>query len=135
MVRNVQDAAELPEASYEHHPVEDIEPLSELTEEELRRFLAHMRRMLAWMWDNGHATPNRAMIRAAVVAWVVSPEMLGSPTQLELARMIGKKNKQSINREVVLFRDAFGGYQAQGMRGEDARENMSKKYHERAISH
>jgi hypothetical protein len=124
----VQDAAELPEASYEHHPIEDIEPLADLTDEQLRLFLAHLRKVFAWVWNNGQSTPNRAMIRAAVVSWIISPEMLGSPTQLELARMIGRKNKQSVNREVVLFREAFGGYQAQGMRGNDARKHMAEAY-------
>lgn len=125
----MQNASDLPEASYEHHPVEDLEPLPDLTEDELRRFLAHLRKVFGFIWDHGRATPNRAMIRAAVVAWIVSPEMLGSPTQLELARMIGRKNKQSVNREVVLFREAFNGYQAQGMRGEDARKHMAMAYH------
>tara|TARA_R110000824_G_scaffold401783_1_gene616168 strand:- start:2860 stop:3471 length:612 start_codon:yes stop_codon:yes gene_type:complete len=139
------DAPDRPEASYEAHPVETIEPLPDLSLESLppehreiifrlmgEAFEPLLRFMVEEIKLTGAAEKHSKFdtilkektvtLRTIVAAYVMRPELFGGVSASELARRLGI-NKQRFNWYVTLFRKRLG-YQSHVMRPPKARINM-----------
>lgn len=143
------DAAEDYRASYEHHPVDDMEPDTgvaiETLSPKLRRQMMALagqafEKVIRWVSDDvpvtGYRLPNlkvdpRALkrgtiaIRALVVRYVLRPESFGEGINAALlAKRVGL-TKQQFNWHVQQFRREFG-FQSKVMRSGHARANMAE---------
>lgn len=145
------DAADDHRASYEHHPVEDIEPEDEIAIEALppqqRRLMLALtgqcfEKVIRWVTEEmpvtGYRLPNTVgspmqsalknktiTIRALVVRYVLRPESFGAGINAaKLARRVGL-TKQQFNWHVQQFRREFD-FQSKVMRPGQARANMSE---------
>jgi hypothetical protein len=65
--------------------------------------------LMRWIWQDGKRNPEGLQIRAAIVAWVMLPE-LEELTETDLARAFGK-HKQSYGRWVQQWKLDFPGIQ------------------------
>ncbi len=69
------DVADDPRASYEHHPVEDIEPLPERDCTACGEYHLHLVLWLSEPYARQRA-PHKAWQRTAVYLWLVAPDKL-----------------------------------------------------------
>jgi ribosomal protein S9 len=145
------DAADDVRASYEHHPVEDIEPeedidlesLSPVERERLLRLCGQaFEKVLRWVVEEvpltGYRPPNTVesvltgtikaktvTLRALAVAYILRPGIFthgGKISAAYIARRLGIA-KQRFNWYISKFRQEFK-FQSQVMRSAEARENM-----------
>jgi len=92
----------------QHPSVGFVYPSDHLDQDDSLKLLAALERIFTWILRGGRGKPKGILIRTAVVAWTILPEMFKNATQTELAAMFGLKDKQSIGREVSDFRSEFG---------------------------
>jgi hypothetical protein len=141
------DAADRPEASYEAHPIDAIEPVPDLAIEALpmeqkamiyrlvgQAFEPVLRFLVEEIKITGrtekHSTLTATLrektvtLRTIATAYALRPELFGGVSATEVARRLGI-NKQRLNWYVTMFKKRLH-YQSQVMRTKEACENMKE---------
>lgn len=127
---DVRDAA-----TYERHPVDDLEPLPESAWDDAGAALARLLLFATRKGVRGHTPkPSTIALRAGVAIWCLRPDLM--PISLtQLARKLGY-TKQAASKILRLFQAEFD-WQARGARGRDSRNVMRRamlQSHERRRS-
>lgn len=128
------DIADSPLASYERHPVEDMEPVTPDETNKLRPLLfwiaEPMRRTVPVGTGHKSAKPvarycgSKLGIRSAVLVYCLAPDLFPGETMETLSRKHGF-TKQAFSKHVRSFFETFG-IQTRVMRSKDARESMRR---------
>jgi hypothetical protein len=79
--------------------------LSEFSQEEVDKAIEVLRKLLAWIWQNGMKNADGVKIRAIIVCWIFLKE-LRPMTLTQMATGFGMK-KQSLGRWVDQFKEVF----------------------------
>lgn len=97
-----------------------------LNPEEIEANLKMLKLFLGWAWQNGECRSNGLGVRLAVLCWVFLDDVK-TMNQTELAKVIGKKDRQSLNRWVIVFRKYFNFSFYKGHKNDAARKRYSEE--------
>lgn len=116
------DAAEMSAASYERHPVEDIEPLPPPDD----RTADAIGRILRWLGANLELDRNPALlgVKTAALLYIVRPDMLDGRPASEIAARLGA-SKQGFNKQLRSFL-RWTGYRGRHLRTPEVRAHAAE---------
>lgn len=90
------------------------------------QFLEGLRRVLAWIFNDGKSTPLQAYRKFLCATFHLCREITGASEQTQLLAASGTIHKQSFNRDVISFCDHFDFHNPL-CRSEDARESFRQR--------
>lgn len=119
------DPADWAAASYEAHPVDEMEPLEEGGMIHISDAALIMARFFSWISEGSLLSEWGTRAMAAI--YCVRPDLLNGMTLEQIGKKSGK-TRQAIDKHVLSFRDSFGGIASGAMRSEKNRLHCKESH-------